>query len=116
MMFTAKNALILSVLIVGICYANSLTNDFILDDVPIVAGNPAIRSISPVQFLTTPYWKQAQDAGIYRPVTVLSFSIDYALWKLWPPGYRLTNLVLHALNGWLVFLLARGLTGQPLAP
>lgn len=102
-------------LVVAICYANSLSNEFILDDKAIVVANPAIRSIRPLQFLTAPYWKQEQGAGIYRPLTVFSFSIDYALWQLWPAGFRLTNLLLHALNGFLVFLLVRSMAVRPLA-
>ncbi len=115
MTLTTKNALILSMLVVALCYANSLPNDFILDDMAIVVANPAIRSISPLQFLTAPYWKQEQGGGVYRPLTIFSFSVDYALWQLWPAGFRLTNLLLHALNGWLVFLLVRGLAGRPVA-
>jgi 4-amino-4-deoxy-L-arabinose transferase-like glycosyltransferase len=29
------------------------------------------------------------------------------LWHRWPGGYRLTNWLLHAINGLLVFVLAR---------
>lgn len=115
MTLTTQNALILSMLVVALCYANSLPNDFILDDMAIVVANPAIRSISPLQFLAAPYWKQEQGGGVYRPLTIFSFSVDYALWQLWPAGFRLTNLLLHALNGWLVFLLVRGLAGRPVA-
>ncbi len=107
-----KKTLLFSFLVVGICYANSLPNRFILDDIPIIAANPEIRSISPLKFLSSPYWTKEQNGGIYRPLTILSFSIDYALWQDWPPGFRLTNLLLHVLNGWLVLLLARSLTGS----
>ncbi len=46
----------------------------------------------------------------YRPVSTLSFGIDYAIWGLNPSGYHLTNLILHALASILVFLLIRFLT------
>jgi protein O-mannosyl-transferase len=115
-MLSEKNILILCLLLVGLCYANSLPNDFVGDDFPIVAANPAIRSISPLQFLKSSYWTKEQAAGIYRPVTILSLSVDYALWHRWPPGFRALNLVLHALNGWLLFLLARSLVGGSTIP
>ena len=57
----------------------------------------------------TPYWGGKSSAGNYRPFTIFSFSLEYPLWHRWPGGYRLTNLFLHAVNGFLVFLLARGL-------
>ena len=102
-------AFIGAIAIVAICFANSVQNDFILDDYAIVATNPAIRTINPVQNLTTPYWGKRSTAGIYRPLTILSFSFEYPLWHRWSGGYRLTNLLIHAINGFLVFILARRL-------
>ena len=94
---------------VAACYANSLYNDFILDDVFIVATNPDIRTIQPVRYFSTPFWGEDTDLGIYRPLVILSFSLEYSLWQRWAPGFRLVNLLLHAINGLLVFLLARSL-------
>jgi len=93
--------------IVAICYANSIANDFILDDSLIVAANPDIRTIQPLQTFKTPFWGEKSGEGIYRPLVILGYSIEYSLWHRWAPGFRLTNLVLHAINGYLVFLLVR---------
>ena len=35
--------------------------------------------------------------------------MDYAIWGRWAPGFRITNLLVHALNGWLLFLLCQSL-------
>src|SRR6478752_3143149 len=115
-MLSRRAAFILSLVIVGICYLNSLPNDFVFDDTAIVGSNPAIRSISPIQFLKSPYWTQQQYEGIYRPFTIFSLSLDYALWHRWAPGFRLTNLALHAINGFLVFLLCTSLVGEGMIP
>lgn len=112
---SSLTALAFCLLLVAVCYANSVTNAFILDDILIVAANERIRSIEPLQFLFQPYWTDQEHAGIYRPLSIFSFSIEYSVWEAWAPGFRLTNLLLHALNGWLVFLLARGLLGSSLA-
>ena len=112
---SSARALFLCLTLVAVCYANSLSNAFILDDILIVAANERIRHIQPVQFLLQPYWGDLNHAGIYRPLTIFSFSLEYPIWRVWAPGYRLVNLLLHALNGWLVFLLARGLLGSPIA-
>ena len=101
--------------VVAVLYANSITNAFILDDILIVGANERIRSVQPIQFLFQPYWQDQEHAGIYRPLTIFSFSVEYSIWKAWAPGFRLTNLFLHALNGWLVFLIVQGLLGSPLA-
>jgi tetratricopeptide (TPR) repeat protein len=53
---------------------------------------------------------------MYRPFTIFSLSIDYAIWKRWAPGLRLTNLTLHAINGFLVFLLCTSLVGPGIVP
>src|SRR2546427_2551780 len=111
----SARALILCLLLVAVCYANSIPNAFILDDILIVAANEHIRHIDPLHFLFQSYWGDLNHAGIYRPLTIFTFSLEYPLWKVWAPGFRITNLLLHALNGWLVFLLARGLLGSPVA-
>src|SRR3989475_2576255 len=111
----SARALILCLLLVAVCYANSIPNAFILDDILIVGANERIRHIDPLHFLFQSYWGDLNHAGIYRPLTIFSFSLEYPIWKVWAPGFRITNLLLHAVNGWLVFLLSRGLLGSPTA-
>jgi protein O-mannosyl-transferase len=98
-----------AVILVAVCFANSVPNGFILDDHQIVAVNPGIRSVSPLRILATPYWGHNSTSGLYRPLTIFSFALEYPLWHRWPGGYRLTNLALHAINGLLLFVVARGL-------
>jgi tetratricopeptide (TPR) repeat protein len=51
-------------------------------------------------------------ASNWHPLTWLSLLLDYDLYGLNPAGYHATNLALHALNGVLVFLVFRSLTGR----
>src|ERR1051325_3232462 len=115
-MFSTRFAFVISCLLVTVCYINSLPNDFVFDDAPIVSSNPAIRNVQPLQFLKSPYWTKQQYLGIYRPFVVFSLSLDYALWKRWAPGFRLTNLALHAVNATLVFSLFSGVAGPGIPP
>jgi len=78
--------LLLCLILVALCYANSLSNAFILDDILIVAANERIRHIQPIQFLLQPYWKDLNHAGIYRPLTIFSFSVEYSIWRVLGPG------------------------------
>lgn len=104
--------LVFSLVIVAIGYANAVPHPFVqTDDFSIVAANQGIRSIAPLRFLSEPYWAGYKFGGIYRPLTILSFSVDYAIWHRWAPGFRLTNLLLHSWNGYLVFLLASTFIG-----
>jgi tetratricopeptide (TPR) repeat protein len=112
---TATRAFIVCLALVAVCYANSLSNAFILDDILIVGANERIRHIDPTHFLFQSYWGDLNHAGIYRPLTIFTYSLEYPLWHVWAPGFRFTNLLIHAVNGWLVFLLARSLLGSPIA-
>jgi protein O-mannosyl-transferase len=49
--------------------------------------------------------------GNWHPLTWLSFMLDVALWGTGPTGPHLTNLLLHAANTALLFLLSTRLTG-----
>ena len=42
----------------------------------------------------------------YRPLTWVTFGFDYILWGMNPFGYHLTSLLLHGVNGLLVYFLA----------
>lgn len=50
----------------------------------------------------------------YNPISLLSFMLDYTLWKANPAGYHFTNIVLHCLNGVLVYRLMLRLQGERL--
>ncbi len=49
----------------------------------------------------------------YAPLTIFSFLVEHTLWGLNPTGYHITNILLHAINGVLVFLLVRRLSESP---
>ena len=51
-------------------------------------------------------------ALFYRPISSLSYAVDYALWGLSPGGYHLTNVVLHAIAAVLVALVVADLTAR----
>lgn len=51
----------------------------------------------------------------YAPLTIFSFLLDHTFWGLNPAGYRLTNLLLHSLNGLLVFAVMRRFCGGQFA-
>ena len=94
-------------------YANSLDNSFVWDDEALVLGNPAIRSpVSVPRLFTARLFPEIPGGNFYRPVQSLSYAIDYSLWRLDPFGYHLTNILIHAGNAVLVYLLLLALTGR----
>ena len=52
-------------------------------------------------------------AGNWHPLTWCSHLLDVSLYGLWPGGHHLTSLLLHALNGALLFLALARLTRRP---
>lgn len=102
-------------LLAAAVYANSLANGFAWDDVLIVQDNEAIRNLAGVPDLfTRPYWPSGDPArGLYRPVTLTSFAIDWALGGGRPLAFHVLNVLLHAGVTVLVLLLLRRV-GAPL--
>lgn len=97
-------------------YWNSLDGEFVFDDTSIVQNNPQIRSLAPEnlkQIFGSHYWQTAAgQGGLYRPVVVLSYAVNYAVGRLDPWGYHFVNVLLHALNAVLVFVIVRELFGE----
>jgi tetratricopeptide (TPR) repeat protein len=72
------------------------------DDTFYVIDNNAVHGFSWDNFLTvfsTCY------VGNYAPVQMLSYMLDYEIWGFWAGGYLLTNVVIHCLNGLLIYRL-----------
>ena len=103
-------------------YVNTFHNGFVLDDVSIVAENPTIRDLGNVgAMVRTNYWATTGrdastiDPGLYRPLSIFSYAVDYRLWSQQPFGYHLTNVLLHAAASVVVLLLAVETLGSPVA-
>ncbi len=89
-------------------YGNTLKNDFVLDDYPLIVDNPNIKSLKflPSFFSSDIYnYGGSGQTNYYRPILLASYSLDYAFWGLNPAGFHLTNILIHILNSLLVFLL-----------
>src|SRR5256885_4507444 len=87
------------VIVVFLCFANALRNDFVFDDISLVSVNNQIRSLNLPLLLSS-----------YRPIRDISYAIDFALWGENPFGFHLTSILIHAANVLLVFGLVRRLT------
>lgn len=95
--------LLVLVVLVAVWFGRAVGFEFInYDENSHVVENPLIRNLSPASI-----WAMFTDLSgrSYYPVRHLSFAIDYAVWGLEPAGYHLTNVILHAVNTGLLFLL-----------
>jgi Tfp pilus assembly protein PilF len=86
----------------------TLVHPFVYDDLALVVENDGLRSLEPVDFLKDPS-VSGKRLEWYRPLTLISLAVNYRFSGLAPFAYHLTNLLLHALNVFLVYRLARRL-------
>jgi len=91
-------------------YWPATQHDFIgLDDPDYVTSNLHVQAGMTLENVEWAFVNPV--SANWHPVTMLSLMLDSDLFGLKPWGYHLTNLLLHALNTALVFLLLRNLTG-----
>lgn len=92
-------------------YLPTVRYGFIQDDRGIILSNPAVRSLpAAVGAFDEPYWPRPSPAGLYRPVTILSFAVDWALSTGRPGWFHVMNALWYGLAAALVALvLARWL-------
>lgn len=85
-------------------YLNTLKNGFVYDDEITIVENTLIKDIGNLRLLfdKTDYFAHSAEKS-YRPVVTFTYFIDHALYGLKPWGYHLTNLLLHAVNGVLLY-------------
>lgn len=90
-----------------VLFSNSLTNQVLVgwDDGEYIS-NEGVQQFRVTEFFSTYY------LGMYQPLGVLSFSVNYLISGDKPAPYHLTNLLIHLLNIVLVFLFIQRLSGK----
>ena len=87
----------------------AVDNDFVdWDDIENFVNNPHYRGLAWPQLRWM--WSSAR-LGHYIPVTWMTLGLDYVLWEMDPFGYHLTNVLLHAANAAVLYLIALRLLG-----
>lgn len=97
-------ALIAALLAVA-AHFNTLHNPFVFDDIFEIIENPSIGDPADLQRVFTSYRT--------RPLTNLSYALDFARGGLHPPAYHSTNVLLHTVNVLLLFLVTYRLFERP---
>ncbi len=78
---------------------------FIWDDDAYVTENPAVQSPDGLKTI----WLKPEASPQYYPMVFTTFWVECHLWKLRPLGYHLVNILLHAANAVLLWLVLRRL-------
>lgn len=91
-------------------YIPSFNADFTLDDVLIVEDNTFVKSLDQIPAIwTSHYWAgkvDATDTGLYRPLTLTTYNLQYALTGESPAAFHILNILLHALVCLMVMTMA----------
>lgn len=101
----------------GVAYFGSPANGFVLDDHPIILGNPMVTDASRMtDAFFQPYQGDDRNDLLYRPLTTLSLSVQWALHGPAAWAFHAVNVLLHVAATILAWLLARALLpSRPLA-
>ena len=97
-------ALLLGVTV--LVYLPALRGGFIWDDDDHVTRNLAVQSTDGLRAI----WLEIGQTPQYYPLVFTSFWIEHALWGLEPMGFHIVNVLLHALNAVLLWLILRRLS------
>ena len=92
-------------------YARTLGFGFVFDDLHLIVGNAFLReSYSPLRAFAHHFWYGTRSGtGYYRPLVVASLALNGRIPGWGPIGFHLVNVLLHAGNAALVFVLGRRL-------
>ena len=91
-------------------YSNSFHGELVHDDIFAIRDNADIRPPTPLaQLFRNDFWGEPMSSETshksYRPLTVLTFRLNYLLHGLEPMGYHVINVGLHIvatlLLGWV---------------
>jgi Flp pilus assembly protein TadD len=94
-------------------YLNTIFNEYAVDDLAVIRENrftkQGIAGI-PV-LLRTFYWEGYwnNNSGIYRPLSMVTFAIEWEFFPDNPHAGHLTNILLYTLTGFLLFKVLRRL-------
>ncbi|MGB7623091.1 MAG: tetratricopeptide repeat protein [Terriglobia bacterium] len=106
-------------LLVLLAFANSLSGEFVFDDIKYIVHNESLRGpINPVKVLTTDelVFSTSYSKDIALPyhgrLFTLWLMLGYRWFHFWTPGWHLLSILVHLGATLLVFLTVREFLGQ----
>lgn len=97
----------LLVILALVVFGNSLGNQLFYDDEELIYKNYYVQNITlwPNFFTQNMIAGAGKVSNMYRPLLMISFGVNHLIGGLNPFIYHLTNILLHATNSFLIFLL-----------
>lgn len=89
-------------------YGNGISGEFVFDDVTVIQNRGDLKN--PDNFwnlFISPYHQNMPKTGLYRPLTMVSYALNFHIFGSSPVSFHLINIIIHALNSFLVFWLIK---------
>src|SRR3989338_1382699 len=109
--------LVLAVVLSFAIFGNGIFNDFTFDDVSVVQNRGDLKDPSNFFNLFISPYHHLEKIGLFRPLTMATYAINHYINDAVLPasssscqqaaGFRAVNIIIHALNSFLVFWLVR---------
>lgn len=96
-------------IVTALVYWPGVKGGFVFDDYPNIVDNKNVQPTDASLPSLIRVALSSPSSEFKRPLASLSFAANYLTTGINPYWMKLTNLVIHLLNGWLIFLLARAL-------
>lgn len=98
---TPGRAALAALLVACVVFLGSLGNQWALDDHGIIERNPAAHSVgAAARSAFSPYWPpdaEGYSAGLYRPLVIMSYAVDWVMSGARPWWFHLVNVALHGI-------------------
>ena len=89
-------------------FGNGIAGDFVFDDTAVIENRGELKDISRFwELFVSPYHQNMPETGLFRPLTMASYSLNYFIFGSSPIGFHIVNIIIHALNSFLVFWLVK---------
>jgi tetratricopeptide (TPR) repeat protein len=94
-----------------VLYFNSFWNAFAFDDFHTIVDNLYVKDLRYVPMFFKGYCASLPDItrGMFRPLLMLTFAMNYFFGGLSPIGFHIINTLIHFLNGVMLYVLLRTL-------
>ncbi len=103
------NKILMFLAVFALCfliYGNSIKGGFVFDDTAVVDKRGDLKDIGNFfNLFVSPYHQNTPNSGLYRPLTMATYSLNYAISGASPSWFHVVNILIHALNCLLLFWL-----------
>src|SRR3989338_6647126 len=104
---------LLSLVLSFVIFGNGLFGDFVFDDVTVIENRGDLKdSDNFLKLFISPYHQNLPKTGLFRPLTIASYAINHYMAgstgltaRGSGVGFHAVNIIIHALNSFLVFWL-----------